>query len=94
MTLCPRPSPRSWDRAWSGWDTASSPAPPPAGSASTGGPADYGHVAGAYFIAWCLAAVSLPVLAGRPFDMTRAYGTAVRIAARGAGGGREGKRLA
>ena len=44
-------------------------------------PADYGRVAGRTYIAWCLAAVSLPVLAGYLFDMTRAYGTAVLIAA-------------
>jgi len=39
-------------------------------------PADYGRVAGRTYIAWCLAAVSLPVLAGYLFDMTRAYSTA------------------
>ena len=44
-------------------------------------PADYGRVAGRTYIAWCLAAVSLPVLAGYLFDMTRAYSTAVLIAA-------------
>jgi hypothetical protein len=33
------------------------------------------------YLAWCLAAVSLPVLAGYLFDMTRAYGPAVLIAA-------------
>lgn len=44
-------------------------------------PADYGRVAGRTYIAWCLAAVSLPVLAGYLFDMTRAYGMAVMIAA-------------
>ena len=44
-------------------------------------PADYGRVAGRTYIAWCLAAVSLPVLAGYLFDMTREYGTAVLIAA-------------
>jgi hypothetical protein len=43
--------------------------------------ADYGRVAGRTYIAWCLAAVSLPVLAGTLFDMTCAYGTAVLIAA-------------
>ena len=35
-------------------------------------PADYGRIAGRTLIAWCLAAVSLPVLAGYLFDMTRA----------------------
>src|SRR5262245_47781515 len=44
-------------------------------------PADYGRIAGRTYIAWCLAAVSLPVLAGYLFDTTRAYGTAVLIAA-------------
>lgn len=44
-------------------------------------PADYGRVAGRAYIAWCLAAVSLPVLAGYLFDLTRAYDTAVLIAA-------------
>ena len=44
-------------------------------------PADYGRVAGRTYIAWCLAAISLPVLAGYLFDTTRAYGTAVLIAA-------------
>ena len=44
-------------------------------------PADYGRVAGRTYIAWCLAAISLPVLAGYLFDMTREYSTAVLIAA-------------
>lgn len=44
-------------------------------------PADYGRVAGRTYIAWCLAAISLPVLAGYLFDMTRAYDVAVMIAA-------------
>ncbi|MDP2375285.1 nitrate/nitrite transporter [Reyranella sp.] len=44
-------------------------------------PAEYGRIAGRTYIAWCLAAVSLPVLAGYLFDMTRAYDTAVLIAA-------------
>jgi len=44
-------------------------------------PADYGRIAGRTYVAWCLAAVSLPVLAGYLFDVTRAYGTAVLIAA-------------
>jgi len=43
--------------------------------------ADYGRVAGRAYIAWCVAAVSLPVLAGYLFDMTRQYSTAVLIAA-------------
>ncbi|MGQ0582644.1 MAG: MFS transporter [Reyranella sp.] len=44
-------------------------------------PADYGRVAGRTYIAWCLAAITLPVLAGYLFDITREYGTAVLIAA-------------
>jgi hypothetical protein len=44
-------------------------------------PADYGRVAGRTYIAWCLAAVRLPVLTGYLFDMTREYSTAVLIAA-------------
>ena len=44
-------------------------------------PADYGRVAGRNYLAWCLAAVSLPVLAGYLFDMMHNYGTAVLIAA-------------
>ncbi|MFO1162380.1 MAG: MFS transporter [Reyranellaceae bacterium] len=44
-------------------------------------PADYGRVAGRTYIAWCLAAISLPVLAGYLFDMTRNYSTAMLIAA-------------
>jgi MFS family permease len=43
-------------------------------------PADYGRIAGRTYIAWCLAAVSLPVLAGYLFDLTRSYSTAVLIA--------------
>ncbi|TAJ25517.1 MAG: MFS transporter, partial [Reyranella sp.] len=43
-------------------------------------PADYGRIAGRTYIAWCLAAVSLPVLAGHLFDVTRSYSTAVLIA--------------
>lgn len=43
-------------------------------------PADYGRVAGRTYIAWCLAAVCLPVLAGYLFDTTRSYATAILIA--------------
>jgi MFS family permease len=43
-------------------------------------PADYGRVAGRTYIAWCLAAICLPVLAGYLFDVTRSYGWAVMIA--------------
>jgi MFS family permease len=41
----------------------------------------FGRVAGRLYIAWCVAAVSLPVLAGWLYDLTRGYGTAVLIAA-------------
>jgi MFS family permease len=45
-------------------------------------PLDYGRVAGrTYIIAWCLAAVSLPVLAGYLFDTTHDYRAAMLIAA-------------
>lgn len=44
-------------------------------------PADYGRVAGRTYVAWCLAAIGLPVLAGYLFDMTRQYDTAVLLAA-------------
>jgi OFA family oxalate/formate antiporter-like MFS transporter len=43
-------------------------------------PADYGRVAGRTYIAWCLAAICLPTLAGYLFDTTRSYGWAVLIA--------------
>lgn len=40
----------------------------------------FGHIAGRLYIAWCVAAVSLPVLAGWLFDRTAGYGAAVLIA--------------
>jgi OFA family oxalate/formate antiporter-like MFS transporter len=43
-------------------------------------PADYGRIAGRIYVAWCVAAVTLPVLAGYLFDITRSYGAAVIIA--------------
>jgi len=43
-------------------------------------PADYGRVAGRTYIAWCLAAICLPTLAGYLFDLTRNYATAILIA--------------
>jgi MFS family permease len=43
-------------------------------------PAEYGRVAGLTYVAWCLAAISLPVLAGYLFDVTRNYATAMLIA--------------
>ena len=41
----------------------------------------YGRVASRVYIAWCAAAIVLPVIAGRLFDLTQGYGTAVLIAA-------------
>lgn len=43
----------------------------------------FGRIAGELYIAWCVAAVSLPVLAGWLYDLTRGYGAAVLIAAAG-----------
>ena len=43
-------------------------------------PRDYGRIAGRTYIAWCLAAISLPVLAGFLFDRTHSYVTAMMIA--------------
>lgn len=43
----------------------------------------FGRVAGQLYIAWCVAAVSLPVLAGWLFDRTQGYAMAVLIAAGG-----------
>jgi MFS family permease len=43
----------------------------------------YGRVAGRLYIAWCAAAVVLPIVAGRLFDLTQGYGAAVKIAAGG-----------
>jgi MFS family permease len=42
--------------------------------------ADYGRVAGRTYIAWCLAAICLPTLAGYLFDITHNYVTAMLIA--------------
>jgi len=44
---------------------------------------DFGRVASRIYIAWCVAAISLPVLAGWLFDRTQGYGAAVMIAAAG-----------
>jgi hypothetical protein len=40
----------------------------------------YGRIASRLYIAWCVAAISLPVLAGRLFDLTGGYGSAVVLA--------------
>jgi MFS family permease len=42
--------------------------------------AEFGRIAGRVYIAWCIAAVSLPVVAGHLYDLTGGYGTAVVIA--------------
>ena len=44
---------------------------------------DFGRIASRLYIAWCIAAVSLPVLAGRLFDLTGGYATAIVIAGAG-----------
>ena len=41
---------------------------------------EFGRVAGRTYIAWCLAAIALPVLAGRLYDLTGGYGVAVILA--------------
>jgi MFS transporter, OFA family, oxalate/formate antiporter len=41
----------------------------------------FGHIASRLYIAWCAAAVSLPVIAGALFDRTGSYASAVWIAA-------------
>src|SRR2546423_5063361 len=43
----------------------------------------YGFIAGRIYIAWCAAAIVLPIAAGHLFDVTRSYRTAVLIAAGG-----------
>lgn len=42
--------------------------------------AEYGRVASRLYIAWCFAAVSLPVVAGRLYDLSGGYGLAMLIA--------------
>jgi MFS family permease len=44
---------------------------------------EYGRIASRIYIAWCVAAVSLPVLAGHLFDVTGGYRLAVMIAGSG-----------
>jgi MFS transporter, OFA family, oxalate/formate antiporter len=41
---------------------------------------DYGRIAGRTYIAWCLAAISLPVLAGHLYDLTGGYEMSVKVA--------------
>lgn len=40
----------------------------------------FGRVAGRLYVAWCVAAISLPILAGWLYDRTGGYGAAVLIA--------------
>jgi MFS family permease len=43
----------------------------------------FGRVAGRLYVAWCLAAISLPMLAGWLYDRTQAYQGAMMVAAAG-----------
>jgi hypothetical protein len=43
----------------------------------------YGRMASRIYLAWCAAAIVLPVMAGRLFDRTQGYGVAILIAAAG-----------
>jgi hypothetical protein len=43
----------------------------------------YGRMASRIYLEWCAAAVVLPIAAGRLFDLTQGYGTAILIAAGG-----------
>jgi MFS transporter, OFA family, oxalate/formate antiporter len=43
----------------------------------------YGRIASRIYLAWCAAAIVLPIAAGRLFDVSRSYRTAVLIAAGG-----------
>lgn len=43
----------------------------------------YGRMAARVYIAWCAAAIVLPIIAGRLFDATQGYGTAVMLAGAG-----------
>lgn len=43
----------------------------------------YGRMASRVYLAWCAAAIVLPIVAGRLFDLTQGYGVAVMIAGAG-----------
>jgi Major Facilitator Superfamily len=45
--------------------------------------AQYGRIAGRLYIAWCVAALTLPVAAGRLFDLTGGYHGAIALATAG-----------
>lgn len=47
------------------------------------GAAHYGRIAGRLYVAWCVAAVTLPILAGRLFDLGGGYAGAIMVAAVG-----------
>jgi MFS family permease len=47
------------------------------------GSAQYGRLAGRLYVAWCVAAITLPVVAGRVFDLTGGYAAVIMIAAVG-----------
>ena len=42
--------------------------------------AEFGRIASRIYIAWCLAAIALPILAGRLYDLIGGYETAVMVA--------------
>ncbi|MCO6418385.1 hypothetical protein JYK14_19775 [Siccirubricoccus sp. KC 17139] len=44
------------------------------------GAARYGQIAARLYIAWCVAAVTLPVIAGRVFDLSGGYAAAIALA--------------
>ena len=43
----------------------------------------YGRIASRIYLAWCAAAIVLPIAAGRLFDLTQSYATAIVIAGAG-----------
>ena len=43
----------------------------------------YGRMASRIYLAWCAAAIVLPITAGRLFDLTQGYGMAILMAAGG-----------
>jgi MFS family permease len=47
------------------------------------GPTQYGRIAGRLYIAWCTAAITLPVVAARLFDLSGSYAGALMLAAAG-----------
>lgn len=47
------------------------------------GAAHYGRLAGRLYIAWCVAAITLPVLAGRLFDLSGGYAGTIMVALAG-----------